>query len=156
MNLNGMPYAEAPQNVIENNSFYPALDLSELSDNYGVTAGYGVNVKMIMVQLQLAMGFVNKELSKHQVLNWSNYTNLENVPSDTVDDTSLLVMQYKDAVFSLTKAKLLLSRLSETNRDKQAAKEQQASENEEYWRKKCYAAIRQITAVSENLSVALL
>jgi hypothetical protein len=73
-----------------------------------------------------------------------------------VDGISQLELLYKDAVFSLTKAKLLPSRLSETNRDKQAAQTQAVSDNEEHWRKQSYAAIRQMMNESENLTVALL
>ncbi len=156
MNLHGMPQAETPENVIENNGFYPALNLNELGEEYAVTSGYGTNVEAIMSQLRLAMAFVNRELATYQVINWGGFSTLDAVPSAKVDGISQLELLYKEAVFSLTKAKLLPSRLSETNRDKQAAQQQSATDNEEYWRKQSYAAIRQMMNESENLSVALL
>lgn len=156
MNLQGMPHAEAPENVVINDDFYPELNVNELVEHYGVTSGYGANVEMIMTQLRLAMVFVNSELATYQVINWADYNTLETVPSKEVDGSTHLEILYKNAVYSLAKAKLVLSRLSETNRDKQAAQQQSATDNEEHWRKQSYAAIRQMMKQSTTLTVALL
>ena len=156
MNLQGMPHAEAPENVVINDDFYPELNVNELVGHYGVTSGYGANVEMIMTQLRLAMVFVNSELATYQVINWADYSTLETVPSKEVDGSTHLEILYKNAVYSLAKAKLVLSRLSETNRDKQAAQQQSATDNEEHWRKQSYAAIRQMMKQSTTLTVALL
>lgn len=156
MNLHGMPNAETPENVVANDDFYPELNVNELGDNFGVTSGYGTNVEAIMTQLRLAMVFVNSELATYQVINWATHDTLEDVPSKLVDGSTHLELLYKEAVYSLTKAKLLLSRLSETNRDKQTAQQQQANDNEDYWRKQCYAAIRQMMNQSTTLTVDLL
>jgi hypothetical protein len=156
MNLHGMPNAETPENVVVNDDFYPELNVNELGDGFGVTSGYGTNVETILVQLRLAMVFVNKELATYQVTNWGSYSTLEDVPSELVDGSTHLELLYKEAVYSLTKAKLLLSRLSETNRDKQTAQQQQANDNEDHWRKQCYAAIRQMMNQSTTLTVNLL
>lgn len=156
MNLHGMPNADTPENVVVNDDFYPELNVNELGDNFGVTSGYGTNVEMIMTQLRLAMVFVNSELATYQLINWGSYSTLETVPSKVVDGSTHLELLYKEAVYSLTKAKLLLSRLGETNRDKQTAQQQQANDNEDYWRKQCYAAIRQMMNQSTTLTVALL
>lgn len=156
MNLSGMPHAEMPENTVENSSFYPSLNINELSENYGVVSNYGSNIEMVLHAVSSAMLFVNDELSTYSALNWNNSESLEQVESEQIDGVSRLIILYKQAVFSLAKAKLLISRLGETHRDKQAAQQQQANDNEHYWRKESYNAIRQIMGQSENISVALL
>jgi len=156
MNLSGMPHAEMPENMVENNSFYPALSINELSEHYGVSGDYGGNIDIIIFAVSSAMLFVNDELSQYNALNWRDSPTLENVQSEQIDGTSRLITLYKQAVFSLAKAKLLISRLGETNRDQQAAQQQQANDNERYWRKASYDAIRQIMNESKNISVELL
>ena len=111
---------------------------------------------MIVEQLRLAIVFVNSELATYQVTNWAGFVTLDAVPSEVIDGFTHLTLLYKEAVYSLAKAKLLLSRLSETNRDKQAAQQQSATDNEEHWRKQSYAAIRQMMKKSTTLTVALL
>jgi hypothetical protein len=156
MNLSGMPHVEMPDNLVNNTSFYPSLALNEFSEQYGVNSDYGTNVEMVMFAISSAMLFVNDELSTYNALNWHNQLKLEDVESTEIDGVKRLIALYKQAVFSLAKAKLLISRLSEMHRDKQAAQNQQANDNEHFWRKQSFAAIRQMMEQSENLTVALI
>jgi len=156
MNISGMPFAEMPENKIQAQSFYPELCLKELTDQYSIATQYATNIDMVIEKLSEATLFVNDELLEFRILNWQAYPKLEDIPDIKLDGISRLVIYYKKAVYSLAKSNLLISKLGETHRDKQAAQQLAATENKEYWQKQSFATIRKILGVSANISVALI
>ena len=156
MNLTGMPPAQAPEQIVRNNGFYPDLNVAELVENYAVPAQYGNNNGMMAQKLRLAIISVNKDLSLYWADNWPGDGTLAEVPSDDFEGQSLLVILYKHAVFSLAKSFLLTSSLGETHRDKAAVKAQESIDNEQHWLKQSNDAISQMMNTSKNLSVALI
>ena len=156
MDLNGMPQAEMPDTKVQVNSFYPELSIKELSDNYAIATEYGNTTTMVINKLTEASFYVNGELALYHKVNWSVAEKLEHVSSVEIDGKNRLVMLYQKAVYSLAKSNLLISKLNETHRDKKAAQQESASDNQEYWQEESFNAIREMQGESKSLSVELL
>lgn len=148
MNLTGMPHAEPVTSLVSNNGFYPDLVSAEFVTNYGVATDYGNCDDMLTTHIALAIGDINRQLKDFRTANWLAAGELQEVASDVIAGRSELVSLYKHAVFSLAKARLLISRLGETHRDQRAAQQEQASDNQEYWLTQSNDAVRQIIGVA--------
>ncbi|WP_299002323.1 head completion/stabilization protein [uncultured Shewanella sp.] len=148
MDLSGMPKVEVEDNSITNNGFYPDLSTAELISDYGVSPEYQ---QASINQLTLAMHQINRELSAFAELHWHSVSRLKDLPYGET-----LSLFYKKAVYSLAKATLLVSRLGESHRDKGAAQQVQAVDNEQFWRIECKSAMQYLMAESGYLSVSLL
>lgn len=92
--------------TITNNGFFPSINTDEFVKTQkldGITAD-----DKLLFALTLAISNTNMELASWQLKQEAiGYFNLENVPSDQIDNTSRLIILYKQAVFSFAKANLL-------------------------------------------------
>lgn len=155
MNLTGMPQADPVNNIVTNNGFYPDLGTAEFINDYAIATDYSNSDGMLTTHIALAIVDVNRQLKEFKALNWSAENQLQDVASDVVAGVSQLITLYKNAVFSLAKGKLLISRLGETHRDQRAAQQMQASDNQDYWLSQSNDAVRQIIGAA-NSGVELL
>ena len=155
MNLTGMPQVDPVNEIVTNNGFYPDLGTAEFINGYAVATQYGNNNEMVKTNITLAIIDVNRELAKFKSINWPLFTQLQDVPSETIAGVSQLLILYKRSVFSRAKAAMLISRLGATHRDQRAAQQEQASDNQEYWQAQSDDAVRQIIGVS-TIGVELL
>ncbi|MCL1123308.1 head completion/stabilization protein [Shewanella surugensis] len=148
MDLSGMPKVATDDHSIINNGFYPDLSTAELMSDYGVSPEYQ---QASINKLTLAMHQINRELTGFAKLHWHSVSTLNELP-----DGETLSLFYKKAVYSLTKATLLISRLGQSHRDKGAAQQVQAVDNEQFWRIESNSAMQYLMAESGYLSVSLL
>ena len=155
MNLTGMPQADPVNTLVTNNGFYPELGTAEFINDYAVATDYGNSDGMLKTHIVLAIVDINCQLKHFKTLNWLAVDQLKDVSSEVIAGVSQLVTLYKHAVFSLAKAKMLISRLGETHRDQRAAQQVQASDNEDYWLSQSNDAVRQMIGVT-NSGVELL
>lgn len=155
MNLNGMPQANPLNTIVKNNDFYPDLGTAEFINDYGVATDYANSDGMLTTHITLAIIDINRQLENFKTLNWASTNQLQDVVSDVIAGATRFVTLYKHAVFSLAKAKLLISRLGETHRDQRAAQYMQASDNQDYWLSQSSDSVRQIIGVA-NSGVELL
>lgn len=156
MNLSAMPLANESEDIVTNNGFYPDLDVAELLKNYSVSNPLGANALAVVNALALAIVSVNKDLMLYHAQNWLGVDTLADVESEKVQDDTVLILLYKHAVFTLAKSKLLVSRLTENNRDKAAASAQDHIDNSKHWVYESNEAIYQIMNNAKNISVALI
>ena len=144
MNLTGMPQADPVNTLVTNNGFYPDLGTAEFINDYGVVIDYGNSDGMLTPHIALAIIDINRQLERFKNQRWTEFNQLHDVASDVIAGVSQLITLYKNAVFSLAKAKLLISRLGETHRDQRAAQQMQASDNQDYWLSQSNDAVRQM------------
>lgn len=155
MNLSGMPQAEPTTNIITNDGFYPDLDTAELVSGYAIATEYGANEQLLVNTLITAIGEINSLLSNYKAANWYQVTKLNDVESTIIGGKSLIESFYKRAVFCNAKSKLLISKLSQTHRDKGAAQQISATDNQDHWLMQSDHAIRQILGVSQKITIGL-
>lgn len=155
MNLSGMPQAEPTTNIITNDGFYPDLDIADLINGYEIPNEYAANEQLLINTVITAIGEINDLLSNYQAANWYQKAKLVDVESTIIGGKSLIESFYKRAVFCNAKSKLLISKLSQTHRDKGAAQQISAIENQDHWLMQSDHAIRQILGVSQKITIGL-
>lgn len=111
--------------TIQNNGFFPDLDLSEFQKEWRVANDY--RQESVETHLLNAILEINRQLKSFQAENLGAGT-LDNVTQDTLGQTKALVHQYKRAVYSHAKA-YLLREFATINRREKA--ENLAKESEE-------------------------
>jgi len=156
MNLSGIPQAEPTTKIITNDGFYPDLDTADLVNCYEIPNEYAANEQLLINTLITAIGEINDLLNDYKAANWYQATKLTDVSSSLIADKSLLESLYKRAVFCNAKSKLLISKLSQTHRDKSSAQQLSATDNQSHWLRQSDYAIRQMLGVSQKITVSIL
>jgi hypothetical protein len=140
MNLTGMPKVELDDVVVAGNGYYPDLSTAYFVKHYAVAADY---VEQVEPVLKTAQAEVGQQL---ETLMFTNGTLLNEQQA----------VFYKNAVYALAKAKILISRLGSTHRDQSAAQQQAAVDNQRYWLEDSQNNVRLLALLSPTASVELL
>lgn len=145
MNLSGMPQADLQSSNVDvpSNGYYPVLSTAYFIEHYAIAQEYACKSDLLVEKLTRAQTEINKELASAVL------TNGEPLNAQQV-------IFYLDAVYSKTKANLLVSKLGSTHRDSATAQSQTAIDNYDHWQHQSINAMRLLQALSPNLSVELL
>ena len=146
--------------TVDVGAFWPALELGELQEQYRIPSDY--REETILHQTILAAVEVNRELSEERC-QWvrNGWDSLAEVPAEEMGsgDGALheLVLLYKQAVFTLAKAKLMANYASMNRRDRQAEHPtREGEETYEMFVQQSQEAIRLIRGKRNSIDVVLL
>jgi hypothetical protein len=101
------------KSVIENNGFFPSIELHDFNTRYQVNSSYSIERKLNL--LQIAIQHTNNELLD-RVCYWNQcgYYNLADVPAQQLGECSELMMTYRQAVYAKAMG-LLIDRYRSTD-----------------------------------------
>ena len=116
MGFSGNPTVNVATQQIENDGFWPDLDLAEFQRTYRLPGGYLVD--MLTADLSLAMYEVNLDLAALQA-RWkgAGVSNVESADTTVLPERTFQLALYKRAVFTRAKASILRQMPTVTRRE---------------------------------------
>ncbi|BAP43922.1 prophage PSPPH06 head completion/stabilization protein [Pseudomonas sp. StFLB209] len=154
MGFSGTAAAIAPPQQIENDGFWPNLDLSEFQRIHRLPGNLAVDLQV--TELKLARGAVNTDLAKLKA-RWqaSGVSNVESADTTILPERTYQVDLYKQAVYYRAKAKLLPQFATTTRRETAENTGKEAPESTETLLKFSQEVIRALQGRS-RITAALL
>lgn len=141
-------HPDPQQGIITNQPFWPDLDLMEFSINYRVPNDMVAD--SVKEQLIQAITDINSRL-----LDWQEqkkkegHEHLTDVPADTVDNQSILVILYKRAVFSRAKATICRDYPTIDRRTEAENQAKSADDIERIYLRNAFEAVRQMMGMND-------
>lgn len=137
-----------PQGIIQNQPFWPEMDLQVFSVNYRVPNDLAVETTR--EHLIQAMTDINLRLSEFSFeYSSQGYMNLEEVPAETVDQESILTILYRRAVSCRAKASICRDYPTIDRREPAENQAKSAPETEAVYLRFADEAVRQMMNKSD-------
>lgn len=154
MGFSGNPTPSATPRQIENDGFWPALDLGEFQRIHRLRTDQLVDLQV--TELNLATGAVNTDLARKKA-QWqaAGVSDVESADSTVLPERTYIAQLYRQAVYYRAKAELLPQFATATRRETAENTGKEAPESAENLLARSQQAIRAIQGRG-RISVALL
>ncbi len=140
---------------IANDGFFPDLVLGDFQRDYSIPTKY--EQETVTDKLLISIARINDQLEEKQEL-WEldGFETLEAVPAKTVNEISIQIIRYKEAVFSYAKG-LLIAEFASINRKDSALNITTDIEPiDTRWKTRSSKAVRRLLGHKTTISVELL
>ena len=154
MGFSGTPTPSATPRQIENDGFWPMLDLGEFQRIHRLRADQMVDLQV--TELTLAMGAVNADLARKKA-QWqiSGVSHVESADSTVLPERTYMADLYRQAVYYRAKAELLPQFATATRRETAENTAKEAPESAANLMTRSQQAIRAIQGRSRVTAVLL-
>lgn len=131
MGFSGNPTSSAAQRQIENDGFWPDLDLGEFQRIHRLPTDRLVDLQV--TELHLAMGDVNADVAKKKA-QWqaAGVSDVESADSTVLPERTYIAALYRQAVYYRAKAQLLPQFATATRRETAENTGREAPESAEF------------------------